>query len=423
MHPQLTRNLITLMRNPKTALFGNVLSRLQTVIDPSFEAAAAVRSDGTLIYNPDHEWAIKATDKQVQHILLHEASHILLRHLNRITKEEAADPYKARLFNIAADMALEHLLADISQNPIPEHHAVLEQFMPKSEWGKSMEQIIAIIDTPVNRQAIMGTSLDISKLTSQGAKAIKDAVSKSIGKQAGQMGSGQGSGVGSDTAHSALLLRIMEQHIAISDKLLKPLKHYFQVIYGSKDDGKTEAMLSQRVLLRRNFNGLPLLGRNHGAQATINKSKEEWHNDLTILMDVSGSIIRDDLTAALAFIQRLCTQHDVFPIRVLTFNHDLKQEFEIQDPTTLDSVSTQIKIGGGTNIANALNQADIKSRLTLVFTDMCDTPVTPFEYTPPANNKLLFLAYDYTDSSRFREFTSGDWLDVRALVSKFKSSQ
>ena len=417
MPPELLKALSELMRNPKTSLFGNVLSRLQVVIDHTFEALAAVRSDGCLVYNPSHKSAQGITNAVLKHTMLHEASHILLKHLHRITPEMAADPTKMRIFNIAADMALEHLLASISTDYLPEHHALLESILPKRDWNKPMEQLVNLIDP--NHPEVQQASMDLNQLSPQGKKALQDAISKSMGKATSQANkqAGAGSGAGTGNTHSALMNRILAYYMNVPDLVLKPLKKHFQVAFGEESQKGVEGLLSQRRLLRRQFAGLPMLGRNKGARAVEQTNKEQWHNNVTLLMDVSGSVSSVSLQACLRFVQRLTAQYDVFPIRVLTFNSSLKQEFEIIDSTSIESVASAIKIGGGTDIINAINQADIKSKLTLVFTDMDATPVTPDVVT--TKSKLVFVAYDYYRSN-FADFTAGETIDGNPMVDLFR---
>ena len=417
MPPELLKALSELMRNPKTSLFGNVLSRLQVVIDHTFEALAAVRSDGCLVYNPSHKSAQGITNAVLKHTMLHEASHILLKHLHRITPEMAADPTKMRIFNIAADMALEHLLASISTDYLPEHHALLESILPKHDWNKPMEQLVNLIDP--NHPEVQQASMDLNQLSPQGKKALQDAISKSMGKATSQANkqAGAGSGAGTGNTHSALMNRILAYYMNVPDLVLKPLKKHFQVAFGEESQKGVEGLLSQRRLLRRQFAGLPMLGRNKGARAVEQTNKEQWHNNVTLLMDVSGSVSSVSLQACLRFVQRLTAQYDVFPIRVLTFNSSLKQEFEIIDSTSIESVASAIKIGGGTDIINAINQADIKSKLTLVFTDMDATPVTPDVVT--TKSKLVFVAYDYYRSN-FADFTAGETIDGNPMVDLFR---
>ncbi|MDC0644053.1 VWA-like domain-containing protein [Crocinitomicaceae bacterium] len=419
MPPELLKALSELMRNPKTSLFGNVLSRLQVVIDHTFEAIAAVRSDGCLVYNPSHQSAQGITNAVLKHVMLHEASHILLKHLHRITPEMAADPTKMRIFNIAADMALEHLLASVSTDYLPEHHALLESILPKRDWNKPMEQLVNLIDP--NHPQVQQASMDLNQLSSQGKKALQDAINKSIGKAAAQASKGAGksatNGAGTGNNHSALLNRVMASYMNVPDLILKPLKRHFQVAFGEESQKGVEGLLSQRNLLRRQFAGLPMLGRNKGARAVEQTNKEQWHSNVTLLMDVSGSVNSASLQACLRFVQRLTAQHDVFPIRVLTFNSNLKQEFEIIDSTSIESVASAIKIGGGTNIINAINQADIKSKLTLVFTDMDARPVTPEDITTKA--KIVFVAYDYYRNN-FADFTAGETVDGNPMVDLFR---
>ena len=420
MPPEIIKALSELMRNPKTALFGNVLSRLQLVVDITYEALAAVRSDGCLIYNPNHEWAKTITPAQLKHVMLHEASHILLKHLHRITPEMSANPNMMRCFNIAADMALEHLLTSVSKDYLPEHHAGLEQFVPKQDWNQPMEKLVALINQ--NHPEFSKMPMDLSQLSPAGKKAVQDAVNKSMGKatsQAKGAGNAPGSGAGKGNTHSALLSRILAQYINIDEAILKPLKKHFQITFGEEGKKGVSGLLTQRKMLRREFMGMPMLGRNTGAKATQIKNKEQWHNSVTLLIDVSGSVAMASVQACLRFIQRLTAQHDVFPIRVLTFNSNLKQEFEILDSTSIESVATAIKIGGGTNILRALTDAQSTSKLTIVFTDMECSPVTKENFN--TGTKVVFVAYDYYQPNpNYDHWTAGEWVDGNPMVDLFK---
>jgi predicted metal-dependent peptidase len=415
MPPEIMKALSELMRNPKTALFGNVLSRLQLVVDNSYEALAAVRSDGCLIYNPSHDWAQGLTNGKLKHVLLHEASHILLKHFHRISPEMAANPNQMKAFNIAADMALEHLLTSVSTDYIKAHHDGLEQFVPKNQWNRTMEQLMGMVNQ--NHPEFQNMPMDLNQLTAEGRKALKNAIDKSMGKAASQM-NGAGAQAGKGNTHSALLSRVMAQYINIGDTVLRPLKKHFQVVFGEEGSKGVAGLLSQRKLLRREFMGMPMIGRNTGAKATVIANKEQWHNNVTLLIDVSGSVAMDSVQACLRFIQRLSAQHDVFPMRVLTFNSNLKQEFEVIDSTSIESVATAIKIGGGTNITRALVDAQSTSKLTLVFTDMEDRPVTKEDYN--TGGKVIFVAYDYYRNDHFDQFTAGEWVDGNPMVELFK---
>lgn len=423
MPPEILRALSELMRNPKTALFGNVLSRLQLVIDNNFEALAAVRSDGCLIYNPQHAWAATLTNGQLKHVLIHEASHILFKHLHRITPEMAANQSQMRAFNIAADMALEHLIASVSPDYLPEHHRGLEQFVPKADWGQTMEQLVSLINQ--NHPEFSKQPMDLNQLSPAGRKAIQDAIDKSLGKAAGNAQKQQGGGADDGTAgksngQSLLLSRILAQYINIDEAVLRPLKQHFNITFGTESDKDVDGLLSQRRLLRREFMGMPMLGRTQGSKAVTHRDKEQWHNNVTLLIDVSGSVEMSSVQAALRFIQRLTAQHDVFPIRVLTFNNTLQQEFLMLDSTSIESVASAIRIGGGTEITGALQAANITSKLTVVFTDMQDRPVKIEDYN--TGTKVVFVAYDYRESAaaNFGEFTAGSWVDGNPMVDLFR---
>ena len=421
MPPELMKAISDLMRNRKTALFGNVLSRLKLVIDVNYEALAAVRSDGCLIYNPQHAWAQNITAGRLKHVLLHEASHILLKHLHRITTKMAKNPNQMKAFNIAADMALEHLLTSVSTDFIPEHHQGLEQFLPKNQWGQPMEKLLGLINQ--NHPEFQNMPSDIEQLSAAGKKAIQDAVSKSLGKAAGQnTGSGSGAGnspqAGKSNQTSALLTRVLAQYMNIDNQILAPLKKHFQVTFGDEAKNGVAALLTQRNMLRREFMGLPMLGRNSGAKAVIPKHTEKWHNSVTLLIDVSGSVQSESVQACLRFVQRLTSQFNVFPIRALTFNSSLQQEFEILDSTSVEDVAANIKIGGGTNIRRALVDANVTSKLTLVFTDMMDSAVTISDFN--TGTKVVFVAYDDRKTDDFTAFTAGEWVDGDPMVDLFR---
>jgi predicted metal-dependent peptidase len=117
------------------------LSRI-TIIETKEVPTMGVKMDGTVGVNPD--WAGKHSDAELAGVLCHEIMHLMMRHAERregrtmmvTVQAEGGGKLKLPLWNIAADMAINHTLAEM-RIPLPKSAV----YPPHGMEGYNAEQL------------------------------------------------------------------------------------------------------------------------------------------------------------------------------------------------------------------------------------------------------------------------------------------
>lgn len=422
----------TLVSRLSTTYFGCILSHLNLKLDPSISCDCMITCDGDLVFNPTIESVQKQDIERTLRDLLHEAGHIALEHFARkeALKVEGANHEK---FNIAADCAVESFLdADFpTLKGDPKHHSRLEQHIPRAQWGlHSTEQLYSTIKQPDPKPSqdksqenhIPTLSAEgkqqLKNALQQAAQQAKETIIEAAEKEAATNTNGRGyrpqpqqgkgdNGIGA-SSKTVQLLRLEDDIKNLTS--LNSLSRLFTKTFG-RGESKDDSVFNQRNMLRRQFMGSPLLGRHQRTEAESEGEIEQWHNDVTILCDISGSMSTQAIINAFKWVLKLAVDYGVAPVTVHTYNNNLVESYTIDQTTNLSSLN--IRTGGGTNINNVLDRVKPNSALVLVLTDMEDSPVKQWDY----KGKLVWLIHDNSHTSH-DNFKLGEKIYINDIIGK-----
>lgn len=417
--------IIQMIDTPRTFYFGAIASKLPLKPDLAVDSFA-VSPDGELLFNPDYVNKPHDSPWRLFRDICHEVGHIALEHFARRTLL-GTNKEDYREFNIAADCAIEALLDADFPDALgdPEHHAGLESYIPKPDWGKhSTEEMFhtLVAGKPNNQGKTPPPQMNpLPDLSAQGKQtlhdAIMDAKQQANDKVKDQLiddaatntkNDKQGHGQGTSSACNALLDPSIKSRQFTS---LDAVKRLFKQSYG-RGESKDDSTFNQRHLLRRDFLGSPLIGRHQRLDCEKEGGVEQWHNDLDIYIDVSGSMPISAIRASLQFISTLAQKYGVTPVRVYTYNTQIQEEFIITASTHIQSMA--IRTGGGTNIRHSINQRPPKGKLALVLTDMEDQPIESNHWNHP-DTELAWLIHQNYDTNH-DNFKFGEKIYINDIV-------
>ena len=407
---KLTTVIRAMIDTPRTFYFGAIASRLPLVANPAIDSFA-VSPDGELLFNPDYVMKPHDAAHRLFRDISHEVGHVALEHFVRreiLGIDAAKEPHKAKMFNIAADCAIEGLLDIDFPDALgdPEHHKGLEQYIPKDEWTlHSTEGMYNTImanhpDDGSNQGQGANGVQNIPELTEQGKQRLhasmqaaqkeskEQIIQNLIDQAATNTPYSAGQRQGNVSATNSLLGVDVQGQVFTSFDALKRL---FHKSYGRGAD-KDDSTFNQRNMLRRDFEGLPLMGRHQRTENEKSGEIQEWHNDIDIYVDVSGSMDKSSIRSSLNFINTLAKKYGVTPLRTYTYNGDLVDEFVITASTNIDTL--QIRTGGGTDINRVVRRRKPTGKVALILTDMEDNPIKQDEWEKSnPNTQLVWLIH------------------------------
>lgn len=408
-----------LISRVSTCYYGCILSRL-TLREATHIPEFAVSPDGELLYNPTIDSIQHKDVNRTLRDLLHEAGHIALEHFAR--KEMMSvkgENHKA--FNIAADCAIEAFLdRDFPLLPgDPKHHEGLKQSIPRDVWdSQSTEQMYAGIastnpedkDTPEanhipilsrqGKQAIQGA---MHQAAAEAKDKIIEAAEKEAATNTNRDSNGKKAGT-STKAEELLGLSSDLANISSMDSLIR----LFKKTYG-RGEASDDSVFNQRAILRREFEGMALMGRHQRSEVEQFGEVEEWHNDVVIYCDVSGSMDKQSIVNAFKLILKFAVKYGVAPVTVHTYNQRHVDTFIIDASTNLDKL--QIRTGGGTNINRVIGDVPPKNKLVFILTDMADSPITQWTH----DGELVWLIHDNYDTNH-GNFTLGQKIYINDII-------
>ena len=409
----------TLISRVSTCYYGCILSRL-VIKEVNHVHEFAVSPHGELLFNPSIESIQKQDVNRTLRDLLHEAGHIALEHFAR--KEALKVEGKNHdAFNVAADCAIEAIMdKDFPLLPgDPKHHSNLEQHIPRAAWDNaSTEQMYGRLYTP-NAKGDNPNPNHLPTLSRQGKQALQSAMHQAAQEAKDKMiehaekeaatntnrGCQKGRGTSSKTEE---LLGLSSDLTNITS--LNTLSRLFKKTYG-RGEASDDSVFNQRHVLRREFNGMALMGRHQRSAIEQYGEVEEWHNDVGIYCDVSGSMDRGAIINAFKLILKFAVEYGVAPVTVHTYNGSPVESFVIDKNTNLNSLS--IRTGGGTNINNVINQIPPKNKLVFILTDMEDRPITQWDY----DGELVWLIHDNSHTNH-DNFKLGQKIYINDIIGK-----
>lgn len=392
-----------------TNYYGCILSRLD-IKETDKVSEFAVSPDGDLLINPTIDSIKNKDQKRTVRDLLHEASHIALEHFARKEYLKVGQGNYEN-FNIAADCAIEAMLD--REFPYldgdPKHHDGLKQAIDRSKWDTSSTEELYISirgtedrDKPDSENHIpqlsdagkqkLASALQQAK--NEAVEAVVEHMESKVGKNTNRSKGSNGRSDIPDTVQDLLNLDNQE----LPENSFTLLSKLFHKSFGRGED-KDDSVFNQRNLLRRQFMGNALMGRQQRTESSHEGEIEQWHNDVVIYADVSGSMSTEAVKNGFRLVMKLAKDYGVTPVTVHTYNTGLVETHVIDETTDLGQL--RISTGGGTNINRVFQQQPpSENKLVFVLTDMADAPVTSWKY----QGKLCWLIHDNynTEHSNFK---------------------
>ena len=367
---RLTRAKISLMRNPKFALWSGILMVGRTYISKDIPTAATNGRDE--FYGED--FIAKLNDKQLAFVVLHENLHKAYRHLfiwRRLFEENPM------LTNAAADFVINLELKDMD----PEGHVF--------EFPTLNGEKIGLVD---------------EKYRGMNTKQVFDALKKEMQKQSGKGKKGDGDGNSSGGFGSNLkgfdehdwegaqeLTEAEQKEVEREiDTALRTGQIAHQRLNGTGAGGMSrelgdllEPQHDWKELLRE-FVTATCAAKDASSWRRVNRRFigndvymptliGERVGEIVVGVDTSGSIGNRELNAFLSEVKAVCEAVRPERIRLYYWDHSVASE-EVYEVSDMDSLvaNTKPKGGGGTDgacLMRLLNEKKIVPQAILQFTD------------------------------------------------------
>lgn len=413
-----------LTANLNTTYYGQILSHL-SFVETDKVKEFAISENGEFLYNPSIE-SIQTQDRnRTIRDLLHEAGHIAFEHIARRDFLELKSDKQFTAFNIAADCTIEAAMdrdfPTLKGDPI--HHEHLVQHIPREQWDTASTEslyntLVGTIEedaespsapmpqlTPAGKQALANA---IQQAQSEASEAIKQAAEEDGATNTERNPNG-GQGRSTDDIPDNVLnmLHLSREQLKVSS--MAKLKKLFKVTFG-RGEAMDDSVFNQRNLIRRELNGVAMMGRKQRSDNDKYGDVEQWHNDVVAYVDVSGSMSQDAIKRSCNLIYTLAKEYGVTPIQVHTYNTNIVQSFVIDDSTNINRL--QIKTGGGTHINRAIKEKVPSNKLVLVLTDMEDDPITQWNHP---NSTLVWLIHA-NRQAEFPQFTIGEKICINDII-------
>ena len=359
MHKEVLDRIVTarvglLLRHP---FFGNMATRLKIEAADDWLMTAAV--DGRKLYF-NTQFFNAMDNKEVEFVIAHEILHMVYDHLGR---RESRDPL---LYNIAADYIVNNLLVD---DRIGKKPRVVDCYQDFKYRGWTSE---AVYDE-LFKQA--------KKNGEEAVKALGEMLDEHLDLEGDGEDNGDGEGKGRPKYSKAELDQIRDE---IKEAMIQAAS---AAGAGNVPAGvarlikeMTESKMNWRELLRQQI------------QSTIKSdytwarpSRKGWHSgailpgmnfadtiDITIGLDMSGSIGNDQATDFLSEIKGIMDEFKDYKIKVWCFDTRVYNEQDFSADGGESLLDYQIKGGGGTDFdANwkYMKDHDIKPKKFIMFTD------------------------------------------------------
>jgi predicted metal-dependent peptidase len=299
----------------------------------------------SLIYNP--EWINQLTDPELRFVVTHEVYHVVLHHC---TVRLPADPKDRKLYNIAADMAINCLIPTDTNRCIPVHKdgeqkgkpmGVLPDKEPYNFPTKlSMEQYVLLIrekwqkeGEPEDGDGDGGGMDEHGGWSDADAEVVKQEIRNKI-EQISKRSNGWGNIPGEV---QALILAAQKSSV----RWWKYLRHHL----GNLVTSRVEATFKKP---NRRF-GYPYCGT------------KRLHTDRKLVaFDTSGSVCDTDLSSFLAEVNKLA---EIQPVDIVMFDHSIQGKIM---PFDRKRVSLDFKGRGGTAFTPVFELAEQRRYQSLI---------------------------------------------------------
>ena len=348
MMENVNENLITarialLIKQP---FFGNIATRLvmDDVTDAGWCKTAA--TDGRKIYfNSDFVRSLSSIGK-IEFLLAHEVLHVVLDHIGRTGSRNQ------RLANIAQDYAINQILVD---SEIGEMITEVKPYQDNRFRNMTWEQIYDILEQEDEEPE--GTLLDYHMEVTDGN--AEDG-SPTIGRQ--EM----------EEIRAEIREAIIQANQVSAGNMPGAIKRLIQSLTEPKINWVDVIRMNIQSLVRSKFSFSRPSRKSGHSGAILPRRNPSNRIEVSIAVDMSGSINEQMATAFLTEIKGIMEQYTDFKIDLWCFDNDIHNHVTIT-PDTIDRFLTyEPQGGGGTDfMANwkYMEENGIEPKKFIMFTD------------------------------------------------------
>jgi len=358
-------------------LFSNVRRKPDKLLPSIMGVGPEKDGTVTLYYQPD--LVDKTDDENLNYIIKHEGFHLLNKHISRLLRlisnetNQESKSYKQTIWNIAADCCVnkqaelpKHITIDGDKGELcfPESYNLppdkasefyYHRLLERKDKDKPNQKSNAMDDHSLWTENVK----DVSDLSSLSRK-IDGYVSNIIRESVKNYGKNRGNLPGN----------ISE---LINQALSPPKAPYYQII-------RKLVRASRFSKFKRAHSKV---NRKRGYVFSLNESlnipvispfpgrTRDYTFDITLLLDTSGSMSKDDILEALSGIKTIIENDRHCKVTVLENDTKLQKEYEVKK---LRDIQFRISGRGGTTLQPGLERAkELNSDVCLCFTDgFCD---------------------------------------------------
>jgi predicted metal-dependent peptidase len=349
-----------LMHHP---FFGNIATRF--ILKNADDWLPTAAMDGRHLYY-NSEFVNKLRDKEVIFLVGHEMLHAIYDHVGTSGRCNGRDP---RLFNIAADYAINRDLIDYK---IGERITTVPTLYDKRFDGLAAEEIYDILYDEADK-------IDIEQLAAMVLDEHMDGDDDEDGEGDGEGKEGSGRPKLSPEERQAIADEIKEAMLSAAQAV-----GIGQVPAGMKRyiDGLTEPKMNWKEILQQtiesqvknDFTFMKPSRRGWSCDAILPSMKKEPTIEVTIALDLSGSIGQAEMKDFISEIAGMCEQYADYKITICTWDCSCYFTGSFTGDDGIEAImQADFKGGGGTSpgcIWKWCEDNDHEPKQLLIFSDM-----------------------------------------------------
>jgi len=346
----------------KTPFFGNMATRMQ-LIDASEWCPTAATNGKNFYYNVD--FVKKLSVKKLEFLFAHEICHCVFDHFGRAGSRDR------QLANIAQDFAVNQILVDerigdkITEVKICQDNKyrgmaweeIYDELYEKAEkipMDQLLKQLGELLDEHINEDSgAPGSGKEGDKegqggapgMTKEEAQAIRDEIKQAMIQSAAAAGAGK---------VPAGIQRLIKD-------MTEPKMNWRELI-----------RMNIQSIIRNDYSFSRPSRKGQMSGAILPGMKNDETIDVSIAIDMSGSIGMEDATIFLSEVKGIMDQYQDFKINIWCFDTEIYAHEEITHDNSEALLEYEPKGGGGTDfMANweFMKENDIVPKKFIMFTD------------------------------------------------------
>lgn len=382
-------------------------------------------ANGTIVL---HQTRVDATLERLVAYTIHEICHIRLWHHARAKQLNIATGTEHKTFNVAADLVVDTIIIRSMSVPTDVRKIILGHITEIKDWLCRMGCPVGEEGYSYNLVETVYAAL-LQHVTEQGCQnTVGNYDETSIPMPSDDLSHEE---INAPTlnlpdlcSESADLPEMRKAESTKATYFRKQawdvLHNHFKVSFGHRY--WTESLLSQRHMLNRTIGGLRMQSRKRKVDASTDAKRNHAHSDVIIFMDVSGSIHREWVDLLVDGIHSLAIRSRLKGATVITYNSRIKDVISLKDGQSI--TTAQLRIGGGTNINQALADAVTdyphlmhNTKQIVVLTDGEDDPIDEviFKQIKAPLLSVVFAPMTYYNKSFFH-LSKGEKLYLPELL-------